>query len=149
MSFEKFELHAKIMAGVRALGYREPTPIQAQAIPPDANDHFPADNTYTGRVVWITQDLDGDRIPDSQDNCPDIYNPSHDDTDGDGIGDLCECHAANIDQLDPVNFEDFVRLAANWLSTGPDLEGDTNRNEIVDTLDLAQITEHWLCNCGG
>ncbi len=33
MSFEKFNLNPSIMAGVRALGYVTPTPIQAQAIP--------------------------------------------------------------------------------------------------------------------
>lgn len=34
MSFQKFELHDKILAGVQALGYKKPTPIQLQAIPP-------------------------------------------------------------------------------------------------------------------
>ena len=34
MSFQNFNLHPSIMAGVRALGYTKPTPIQLQAIPP-------------------------------------------------------------------------------------------------------------------
>ena len=34
MSFETFNLDPSIMAGVRALGYIEPTPIQLRAIPP-------------------------------------------------------------------------------------------------------------------
>ena len=34
MSFSTFKLHPKIAAGVRALGYETPTPIQVQAIPP-------------------------------------------------------------------------------------------------------------------
>jgi ATP-dependent RNA helicase RhlE len=34
MSFEKFKLDEKILAGVFAAGYRKPTPIQAQSIPP-------------------------------------------------------------------------------------------------------------------
>jgi ATP-dependent RNA helicase RhlE len=34
MSFETFKFHPSIMAGVRALGYTKPTPIQLQAIPP-------------------------------------------------------------------------------------------------------------------
>ena len=33
MSFETFNFHPSIMAGVRALGYTKPTPIQLQAIP--------------------------------------------------------------------------------------------------------------------
>ena len=34
MSFSSFKLHPKIAAGVKALGYTTPTPIQVQAIPP-------------------------------------------------------------------------------------------------------------------
>ena len=34
MSFETFNLHPSIMAGVRALGYTTPTPIQVKSIPP-------------------------------------------------------------------------------------------------------------------
>jgi ATP-dependent RNA helicase RhlE len=33
MSFSPFALHARVLAGVEAVGYREPTPIQVQAIP--------------------------------------------------------------------------------------------------------------------
>jgi len=33
MSFEPFALHARVLSGVRAVGYTEPTPIQTQAIP--------------------------------------------------------------------------------------------------------------------
>jgi hypothetical protein len=35
-------------------------------------------------------DTDGDGVPDSQDNCPEVYNPDQKDTDGDGIGDVCD-----------------------------------------------------------
>ncbi|MDF1522562.1 MAG: DEAD/DEAH box helicase, partial [Trueperaceae bacterium] len=33
MSFEPFALHARVLSGVRAVGYTDPTPIQTQAIP--------------------------------------------------------------------------------------------------------------------
>ena len=33
MNFDTFNLHPRVAAGVKALGYTEPTPIQAQAIP--------------------------------------------------------------------------------------------------------------------
>src|SRR4030043_2357710 len=39
MSFETFNLHPSIMAGVRALGYTTPTPIQVRAIPPIMQGH--------------------------------------------------------------------------------------------------------------
>jgi hypothetical protein len=35
-------------------------------------------------------DSDGDNIPDSLDNCPDVYNPIQEDSDGNGTGDACE-----------------------------------------------------------
>jgi len=34
MSFETFNFHPSIMAGVRALGYITPTPIQVKSVPP-------------------------------------------------------------------------------------------------------------------
>ena len=34
MSFSSFKLHPQIAASVKALGYKTPTPIQVQAIPP-------------------------------------------------------------------------------------------------------------------
>jgi len=39
MSFETFNLDPSIMAGVQALGYSQPTPIQSQAIPPILQGH--------------------------------------------------------------------------------------------------------------
>jgi len=53
MSFEKFELHAKILAGVQALGYKKPTPIQSQAIPPimQGRDVMGLAQTGTGKTA--------------------------------------------------------------------------------------------------
>jgi ATP-dependent RNA helicase RhlE len=39
MSFDSFNLHPQIAAGVKALGYDTPTPIQRQAIPPVLHGH--------------------------------------------------------------------------------------------------------------
>ena len=38
----------------------------------------------------IPGDSDRDGVPDSQDNCPNTYNPTQQDSDHDGIGDACE-----------------------------------------------------------
>jgi ATP-dependent RNA helicase RhlE len=53
MSFEKFELDAKIMAGVQAAGYKVPTPIQLQSIPPimEGRDVMGLAQTGTGKTA--------------------------------------------------------------------------------------------------
>ena len=53
MDFETFNLHPSIMAGVRALGYSIPTPIQLQAIPPimQGRDIIGLAQTGTGKTA--------------------------------------------------------------------------------------------------
>ncbi len=53
MSFQKFKLHEKILAGVQALGYKTPTPIQLQAIPPimEGRDVMGLAQTGTGKTA--------------------------------------------------------------------------------------------------
>ena len=53
MSFETFNFHPSIMAGVRALGYDTPTPIQSKAIPPilQGNDLIGLAQTGTGKTA--------------------------------------------------------------------------------------------------
>src|SRR4030042_1209784 len=53
MSFETFNLHPSIMAGVRALGYVIPTPIQIKAIPPilQGRDLIGLAQTGTGKTA--------------------------------------------------------------------------------------------------
>ena len=42
-------------------------------------------------------DIDGDDVPDNEDNCVDISNPPQEDTDGEGVGDVCEPELENPD----------------------------------------------------
>jgi ATP-dependent RNA helicase RhlE len=53
MSFETFNFHPSIMAGVRALGYVTPTPIQLQSIPPimQGRDLMGLAQTGTGKTA--------------------------------------------------------------------------------------------------
>jgi hypothetical protein len=51
---------------------------------------------YPGTASGVTDDADGDGVPDATDNCPGndaelgLANTSQTDTDGDGLGDLCD-----------------------------------------------------------
>lgn len=53
MNFDTFNFHPSIMAGVRALGYTIPTPIQVQAIPPimQGRDIIGLAQTGTGKTA--------------------------------------------------------------------------------------------------
>ena len=44
----------------------------------------------SGLLIVSRLDLDEDGIPDDEDNCPGVYNPTQIDTDGDGVGDACD-----------------------------------------------------------
>jgi ATP-dependent RNA helicase RhlE len=53
MSFEKFRLNEKVLAGVTAAGYKVPTPIQSQSIPPimEGRDLMGLAQTGTGKTA--------------------------------------------------------------------------------------------------
>ena len=53
MSFESFNFHPSVMAGVQTQGYTNPTPIQMQAIPPvmEGRDVIGLAQTGTGKTA--------------------------------------------------------------------------------------------------
>jgi DMSO/TMAO reductase YedYZ molybdopterin-dependent catalytic subunit len=97
--------------------------------------------------VTVDYDDDNDGIPNSTDNCPNVYNPSQIDSDYDGIGNACDADCPCLDGLNPVNFTDFSILANNWLLSGPGLLGDLNDSNRVDINDLKIFADYWLDIC--
>ncbi len=71
----------------------EPTCVPQRVRPEDTQK-----STVYNASIARASDLDGDGIPDSEDNCPGMFNPVRPqdldgkqiDTDGDGIGDICD-----------------------------------------------------------
>lgn len=47
------------------------------------------DATKPQSAAVVADDIDGDQIPDSVDNCPTVPNHDQADSNGDGIGDAC------------------------------------------------------------
>ena len=72
------------------------SPAKPDGAPCDDGDpRTPNDACVAGTCVGgALADRDGDGIPDIKDNCPDVYNPSQADANGNKIGDACECTAA-------------------------------------------------------
>lgn len=98
--------------------------------------------------VFVGPDMDADGVPDSRDNCPNTFNPSQRDSDGDGIGDVCDGDCPDLDGRNPISFRDFAILASAWRV--PDRgtpAGDLNADGLVNTLDLQVLAQYWLSDC--
>jgi len=94
-------------------------------------------------------DSDADGVTDLYDNCPNHDNPFQADSDADGIGDECECHAANFDGVYPIDANDLAALAREWLLSEPNVMiTDIRVDGRVDALDFAELAMYWLSDCG-
>ncbi len=106
---------------------------------------------WRGFSVVVTVDYDddddSDGIANSIDNCPNDYNPSQIDSDGDGMGNACDADCPNLDGLNPVNFVDFSIFANDWSLSEQGLPGDLNVDGHIDVNDLAIFADYWLSHC--
>jgi hypothetical protein len=98
-------------------------------------------------------DADMDGIADAYDNCPTAWNPRQEDTNGDGVGDACECGVpwADADADSDVDLLDFAAWQSCPQSGAPPADRclcfDRNGNHAVDGDDLASFAA--CLNAGG
>ncbi|APD06882.1 cartilage oligomeric matrix protein [Flavobacteriaceae bacterium UJ101] len=84
-------------------------------------------------------DSDGDGIADNDDNCVMMSNPDQLDTDGDGMGDVCDRDDDNDGVMDP---EDDCPLIAGPAYGCPDADGDgfsDNKDNCPNTANSDQL----------
>jgi hypothetical protein len=85
----------------------------------------------------LSDDIDGDGIPNEHDNCPTVYNPGQEDRDNDGVGDACDLCP---DTPDPTNHDedrDGVGDVCDDCPLTPDFQVDSDGDGIGDACDIA------------
>lgn len=91
----------------------------------------------------VATDVDADGVPDSEDNCPNVFNPDQIDRDIDGLGDLCD------DDLDgdgiPNNADNCPDLSN---PNQADLDGDGVGDDCDDDADGDTVNDN-VDNCLG
>lgn len=84
--------------------------------------------------VSTNGDPDGDDVPNSMDNCDDVFNPGQEDLDSDGGGDVCDGSTGDPDGDDVPNEADNCDNIANADQTDADGDGVGDACELSVTL---------------
>jgi hypothetical protein len=87
-------------------------------------------------ATWTVPDTDGDGVPDTTDNCPNIANPLQENNDGDSEGDVCDNDDDNdgLTDIEEMNFDGDP--AYNPLTDTDPFNADTDADGLSDFDEL-------------
>ncbi len=109
--------------------------------------HFCGGHLSANSCTTTVADQDHDGIPDSSDNCPTVSNPDQKDSNGNGIGDVCDAPVVKRCYVDADNDIDAVDILAILKATGKHVSAtdprDADGNLIVSFGDAAKCAS--LC----
>ena len=82
--------------------------------------------------IGVCQDDDADSIVSSMDNCPNDFNPGQQDSDGNGIGDVCEASASP--GLENISTRGLVQTGDGVMIAGFIIEGTGSKTVLIRGL---------------
>jgi CubicO group peptidase (beta-lactamase class C family) len=100
-------------------------------------------NQIAHELLRFAHDEDEDGVVDGYDNCPYVHNPEQIDSDGDGLGDMCDYLCGDPNAGGDIDIDDAVLLIAYIFSGSPDPvpygSGDADCSGAIDIDDVVYL----------